>query len=148
MHGKASRRRRYKLEGRRPTVGTAFNGKARELGDAAVNTRYEINRHVVSDRVIRLALKGEFDLASAGELREALGKAIKDDQAAKVYVDLDQTTFIDSESIRALMWGYHTAHDAASQLILINPHGWVRKVLEITGVWQQLGSPTITRDHR
>lgn len=109
---------------------------------------YEITRHVVSDSVIRLALKGEFDLISVNALREALGKVIAQDQAAEIYVDLDQTTFIDSENIRTLIWGYHTAHDAAARLKVINPHGMVRRALKVTGVWQRFGSADVRLDDR
>lgn len=101
---------------------------------------YEITHHVISDSVTRLALKGEFDIRSVEDLRDALGRAIDEDHAAQLYVDLDQATFIDSENIRTLIWGYRTAHDAATQLRVINAHGIVRRVLQVTGVWQQIGS--------
>jgi len=97
-----------------------------------------ITRDGASNGTVRLELAGEFDLASADELRQALRQAIETEKAAQIYVDLARTTFIDSQTLAALMWGHDAAHKMGSRLTVLHPHGLVHKVLEVTGVLEHL----------
>jgi len=103
-----------------------------------MNPQYAITRHRLDEGAVRVELAGEFDLAFTGELREALRQAIETDKAAEIYVDLDGATFIDSQTIAALMWGHDAAKQAGSRLTVLHPHGLVHKVLAVTGVLEQL----------
>ena len=78
-----------------------------------------------------LAVSGEVDIASAGELRAALADAVESG-AAEIWVDLTAVEFMDSTGITAIV-------DARSQLdgrrfALICPIGPVRRVIAISGI--------------
>jgi anti-sigma B factor antagonist len=100
--------------------------------------QYAITRDGANNGTVRLELAGEFDLASADELRQALRQAIETDKTAQIYIDLARTTFIDSQTVAALVWGHDAACKAGSRLTVLHPHGLVHKVLEVTGVLEHL----------
>src|SRR4051794_4160020 len=77
-----------------------------------------------------LAVRGEVDLATAGELREALEHAAQSD-AEEVWVDLSDVTFLDSTGLTALVIGHRVLSD---RLVVICPDGAPRLALEICGM--------------
>jgi len=84
-----------------------------------------------------LAVTGEVDIATAPALREAMADAIADG-AVDLTVDLDQTTFLDSAGISALIWGRTLADRGQCGFRVVNAHDLVDQVLAMTGVYQVL----------
>ncbi|MFC3384758.1 STAS domain-containing protein [Couchioplanes azureus] len=102
---------------------------------------YEITREAGAVR-----LSGEFDITARDELRSMLLQAIAenratdDDQAtdedgtAGVVVDFAGVTFLDSEAMGALIDGLNAGRAAGVKLSIVNAHGIVNRVLEVSGV--------------
>ena len=81
-----------------------------------------------------LVVRGEIDLATAGDLRDELRKLIADADSPAL-VDLSGVTFIDSSGVDVLAGARRNADDAGVELILVEPSSQVRMVLELTGLW-------------
>ena len=78
-----------------------------------------------------LTLRGEFDLEARDALRDALLQAVA--AGSHVVVDLAAVTFLDSESLGALVEGYNAAQERGLGFQLTGAHGGVRRVLTLTG---------------
>ena len=90
------------------------------------------------DRV-RLTLRGELDLGSAGRLERAL-----DEHSGPVLLDLTALTFMDSTGIRVLLEASETSARAGRALAMVPPAGGDAKVImEETGIAALL---PLTRD--
>lgn len=82
-------------------------------------------------------------MLTAGQLREALAKAVRTAGTGPVVVDLARVSFLDSSGVQALVDGYHSAMVAGGTLTVRGAHGTVARVLEIVGVDHMLGlAPT------
>lgn len=101
-----------------------------------------IERRLANDAVLRLAVTGEVDIASANELHDAVTVAVTDGHAAQVIVDLADVTFCDAVGISAIIRARKTATAHAVTVVITNPRGLVRQVFEITGVLDALTNPT------
>jgi anti-anti-sigma factor len=84
--------------------------------------------------VLRVCLAGEFDMSVGDALRQALTDAARRPGASRVIVDLQRTTLIDSHAIAGLVHGYEVATAAGVGYSVVNGHGLVEEVLNITGL--------------
>lgn len=91
---------------------------------------------------VRLA--GEFDLDACDELRSALLGAVPTGQSGRITVDLAEVTFIDSETVRALLDGYAAAQLRGIDYRLVRAGGLVKRVLKVMGLtelaWVEVSS--------
>ena len=92
-----------------------------------------ITKHVVNDGVVRLAVTGEIDLATAGQVREAIDNTLAAGTVAELLVDLDAVTFCDSSGIGALHAGRVTAIGAGTAYRVTNPRDTVLNTLILSG---------------
>jgi anti-anti-sigma factor len=83
-----------------------------------------------------LHLGGELDITARDALRETILAAV---DHGDVVIDLDQVTFVDSEAIGALVEGYQAARARPAGFRLVNAHGVVARVLEVSGVLELFG---------
>ena len=87
--------------------------------------------------VTLVSLGGEHDLASEGEVSDAIAAALE--RGSDVIVDLGETLFIDSKIIGALIKGASLAGEEGRQLVLcLQDDSAARRALEITTVDQHL----------
>lgn len=86
-----------------------------------------------------IGLSGEFDITAREELAEVLRARVADAGAAGVTVDLDATTFLDSEAMAALIEGYNAARAAGKPFGIVNPHGVIERSLHIAGLFDLPG---------
>jgi len=118
---------------------------------------YQITREAGAVR-----LSGELDINARDDLRDALTTAVEDAAARKagedtaaqkagtagedtpagetVVVDFDDTAFLDSEAMGALIEGFLAARAAGVRMSIVNAHGLVRRVLEVSGVLEMFES--------
>jgi anti-anti-sigma factor len=82
-----------------------------------------------------LAVSGEIDLSSAGRFAQELTSVVGDGGTAMV--DLSAVTFIDSSGVRELLAANRLAAALGGQLVLADPSAACRRVLEISGVWDE-----------
>jgi anti-sigma B factor antagonist len=80
-----------------------------------------------------LALHGEIDMATAGHLREATQRSL-DSAPNRVVLDFADVTFCDSQGLSTLISLNRRASATGSQLVLANLGGFMRTLLDITGL--------------
>ena len=90
--------------------------------------------------VMRVALSGELDIASAPLFEEALNAVISDGFAG-VMVDLRELTFIDSSGLRALLRARTQADASGKGMILIGASDSAQRLFELTGTQYLLADP-------
>jgi anti-sigma B factor antagonist len=90
----------------------------------------------VTGTTARVELRGDVDMATAPELRRTLEELI-DGGATEVVLDCRNLEFLDSSGIGALV-AARTRVGAEGVIALEAPRANVRKVLEVTGVDQDL----------
>jgi anti-sigma B factor antagonist len=91
----------------------------------AIETRRE-------EAVTVLVLRGDLDLATASELREALVEVIGD--GARIVIDMEALDFLDSAGLGILVGGLKRARSHGGELELICSSRAVLKPIEITGL--------------
>ena len=89
-----------------------------------------------------VAANGEIDLATAPALEDAITAAVQAPGRLPVVVDLAGVRFCDSSGIRALVHGRLLADQRGLSYRVTGANGIVLDVLEVTGVWPQLSTPT------
>jgi anti-sigma B factor antagonist len=80
-----------------------------------------------------IALHGEFDVANAQELRDALAKQL-DEGRRVLRVDLQRVSFMDSAAISELIDATRRCGVEHGSLILTNITASLHRVLKLTGV--------------
>jgi anti-anti-sigma factor len=84
------------------------------------------------DRVARLGLSGELDLAAAPVLHDQLVRS-EEDGCAAIVLDLPELTFMDCSGLRVLLAASDRARANGHRLVLMGPRLFARQVLEIVG---------------
>jgi anti-anti-sigma factor len=79
-----------------------------------------------------LSLTGEIDMATAGELRAAADRNLRD--TGRVVLDFGGVTFCDSQGLSTLISLNRQANQSGSQLVLVNIGDFMGRLLEITGL--------------
>lgn len=86
-----------------------------------------------------LTLSGELDLATVGQLEEAIASRLT--AGEDVVVDLRALAFMDSSGVRALVSGHANAQDGGGSLTIVRParDSEVDRVIEVSGIGPALG---------
>jgi anti-anti-sigma factor len=92
---------------------------------------FSCTRRAEGRGTIRLVLAGELDLGSREHFKQALTDAQTD--ASRVILDLQALTLIDCASLSVVFDAAVEAHRRNTVLILLDPRGQVRRVLDLTG---------------
>ena len=111
---------------RRVQVG---DGSVPETGIA--REQLTIIEHHVGRRAV-VAVAGEVDIQTAADLQTAIATA--SNRALEIWVDLTDTTFMDSSGLHALVSARAHLIEAGRRLVLICPQGRVLRVLTLTGL--------------
>jgi anti-sigma B factor antagonist len=97
---------------------------------AATSSAVSIAEHRVGSRAV-LSVVGEVDICTADVLRAAIETAAT--RVFEIWVDLSETTFMDSSGLHAMTQARTRLADANLRLALICPDGPVLRVLKLTG---------------
>jgi len=98
-----------------------------------VPPRFELSEQQVGRRLV-ISPRGEVDLATVGELREAVERAIGADPA-DLWIDLTAVEFIDSTGLNAVLRAHRALDDGRRRLAVICPGGGpVRRAFEVSGI--------------
>jgi anti-sigma B factor antagonist/stage II sporulation protein AA (anti-sigma F factor antagonist) len=81
-----------------------------------------------------VTLRGELDLATAGDVEEAVLGPVRDGR--HVVLDLRELEFMDSSGVRVIVAAHGAAQDGDGRLTIVRaaPGGAVQRVLEISGL--------------
>jgi anti-anti-sigma factor len=84
------------------------------------------------DGVCVLSLTGDFAGEDVAVARKVATEFIEHRQISDFVVDLEKTTFVDSEGLEALLWIKRRCEDLFGQFKLAAADDHVKKVLEVT----------------
>jgi anti-anti-sigma factor len=90
------------------------------------------------DRVVRVDVGGDIDLATRDQLDSGLAAAIATAGIDEVEVDLGEVQFIDSSGIAVLLRNRRLAEAAGVGYRVVTASDLTRRILNIGGVWQLL----------
>ena len=88
-----------------------------------------------------VALSGELDMTADQALTDLLTAELDHPGTREVRADLHAVTFIDSSAISILIRAYRTANAGGRRFVVTQPHGHVRRVLDVAGVLSTLTAP-------
>jgi anti-anti-sigma factor len=104
----------------------------------------------VEDTVVRVWM-AEVDRVTVDELRELLTDGLRRYELAprpaprrftsSLIVDLGGVRFMDASGIRALLDADAAARGLGGRVVILGAHGPVRRVLEVTGVFERFQHP-------
>jgi anti-sigma B factor antagonist len=92
---------------------------------------------VVDDLCI-VALSGEIDMSSAGDLEKWLRDAIRDSGCSRLEVDLTDLDFLDSFGIRAMLRGKEFADEMGVDFVATHPNRLIERILRTLGLFEHL----------
>ena len=101
-------------------------------------------RIIEHDDTRTVALTGEIDLTGADELHRLLITELDDPAVMTVTADLANVTFLDSAALGALIRAFHHADGIGRHFFARNPTRPVRRVLDMTGIYDILNPPACT----
>lgn len=85
------------------------------------------------DRPPTVGVRGELDLASAGELRSRL-EQLAESRPERLVVDLSEASFVDSSGLGAIAGGLRAQRRHGGGLEVVGAPSHVRRVFEISGL--------------
>jgi anti-sigma B factor antagonist len=92
--------------------------------------------------VATIVVSGEIDIATSPTIYQAISQALLADDVDTVLVDLAGVRFLDSSGISVLLQGRRLADGRAVRYRVVRADNMVRRILELTGVWEHLsGDP-------
>jgi len=80
-----------------------------------------------------LRLRGELDIATAGQLRDALRGLIRGGRQG-VVLDLGELDFLGAAGLNVLAWAATALSRVGGKIIIVNASSIVRRVLSVTGL--------------
>jgi anti-sigma B factor antagonist len=114
-------------------------------GDSDLAAGFSMTQSGADAGGVLLSLSGDIDLICQDSLRNRLIAIIDIDRADRLFVDLDEVTFLDCSGIGALVAGYNAALAAGCRYELRNPHGIVSTMLRACGIDMMLGIDVAAR---
>lgn len=95
----------------------------------------------LADGVEEIQLRGEIDVDTAGEVRDAVAGVLARSRPPQIRLNLRLVTFIDSVGISALVAGFQTAQVSGVPLVVTEPSRFVHRQLWVTGLLGLFGAP-------
>lgn len=100
-----------------------------------------IETSVLSGAVVELAPRGEIDVDTAHEMKDAVSAVLARSRPARIELDMHQVTFLDSIGISALVAAFQLASVSGVKLAVTRPSRFVHRQLWITGLLGLFGAP-------
>ncbi|MFV2101310.1 STAS domain-containing protein [Micromonospora sp. LOL_024] len=91
--------------------------------------------------VIEIAPRGEIDVDTAYEVKEAIAEVLAKGRPARIELNMRLVTFIDSVGISAMVAGFQTAEVSGVKLVVTEPSRFVHRQLWVTGLLGLFGAP-------
>ncbi|MER5335483.1 STAS domain-containing protein [Micromonospora sp. NPDC002717] len=100
-----------------------------------------IVKSVMPGGVIEIAPRGEIDVDTAYEVREAIAEVLAKGHPSRIELNMRLVTFIDSVGISAMVAGFQTAEVSGVKLVVTEPSRFVHRQLWVTGLLGLFGAP-------
>ena len=91
--------------------------------------------------VVEISPRGEVDVDTAHELREAIVTTVSQQHPVRIQLDMRWVSFIDSVGISALVAGFQAAEVSGVKLVITHPSRFVHRQLWVTGLLGLFGAP-------
>ncbi|GAA4451743.1 hypothetical protein GCM10023170_039610 [Phytohabitans houttuyneae] len=91
--------------------------------------------------VVEIAPRGEIDVDTAHEVREAVAAVLTKSRPSRIELNMRLVTFIDSVGISAMVAGFQTAEVSGVKLLVTEPSRFVHRQLWVTGLLGLFGAP-------
>jgi anti-sigma B factor antagonist len=95
----------------------------------------------LDDGVVQIKLRGEIDVDTAHEVREAIAGVLAQGRPTRIELNLRLVGFIDSVGISAMVSGRQTAEISGVKLVVTEPSRFVHRQLWVTGLLGLFGAP-------
>jgi anti-anti-sigma factor len=100
-----------------------------------------IVKSVLPGGVVEIAPRGEIDVDTAYEVREAIAEVLAKGRPTRIELNMRLVTFIDSVGISAMVAGFQTAEVSGVKLVVTEPSRFVHRQLWVTGLLGLFGAP-------
>jgi anti-sigma B factor antagonist len=98
------------------------------------------------DRVTRVVVTGDLDMATANRLDDVVATALTENRPQRLVIDVAGLKFCDSSGIHALMRARDCAQRWAAGFVVTNPTGITRRTLEVSGLLELLTTVSVARE--
>src|SRR5690348_9636365 len=95
---------------------------------------FQLLLHMAGEDVLVLGARGEIDIATVGQVKEAATLAISSRDYRCLVVDLTRVTFIDSSGLHALTDLHNQMKAAGGEFRVVNANPNAAKLFELTGL--------------
>ncbi|WP_213455010.1 STAS domain-containing protein [Rhizomonospora bruguierae] len=95
----------------------------------------------VAGNAVEIAPRGEIDVDTAGEVRDAVAAVLTQSRPSRIELNMRLVSFIDSVGISALVAGFQTAEVSGVKLVVTEPSRFVHRQLWVTGLLGLFGAP-------
>ncbi|MBU2670626.1 STAS domain-containing protein [Actinoplanes bogorensis] len=95
----------------------------------------------LADDVVEVSPSGEIDVENAYEIREAVAAQLATGHLARIELNLQNVSFIDSVGISALVAAFQLAQVSEVKLIVTRPSRFAHRQLWVTGLLGLFGNP-------
>ncbi|NYT94582.1 STAS domain-containing protein [Salinispora sp. H7-4] len=100
-----------------------------------------IVKSVLPGSVVEISPRGEIDVDTAYEVREAVAEALAKSHPRRIELNMRLVTFIDSVGISAMVAGFQTAEVSGVRLVVTEPSRFVHRQLWVAGLLGLFGAP-------
>ena len=100
-----------------------------------------IKTSTLAGDVVEVSPNGEIDVENAYEIREAVAGQLADGRPARIELNMQNVTFIDSVGISALVAAFQLAGVSDVKLVVTRPSRFAHRQLWVTGLLGLFGNP-------
>jgi anti-anti-sigma factor len=100
-----------------------------------------IDKSILPGGVVEIAPRGEIDVDTAYEVREAVVGLLAKGRPPRIELNMRLVSFIDSVGISAMVAGFQTAEVSGVKLVVTEPSRFVHRQLWVTGLLGLFGAP-------
>lgn len=88
----------------------------------------------ITDRELKIKLRGEIDHHSAVAVRTAIDDMIKEARPKKLVIDMSAVELMDSSGLGLIMGRYSLVKEIGGEISVLNPNPRIEKIMSLAGI--------------
>jgi anti-sigma B factor antagonist len=100
-----------------------------------------VTQSMLAGGAVEVSLHGEIDVENAYEIREAVAAQLTEERPARIELNMQHVSFIDSVGISALVAAFQLASVSGVKLVVTRPSRFAHRQLWVTGLLGLFGGP-------
>ena len=100
-----------------------------------------ITRSTLATGAVEVSPSGEIDVENAYAIRDAVAAQLAERRPARIELNMENVTFIDSVGISALVGAHQLAGISGVKLVVTRPSRFAHRQLWVTGLLGLFGNP-------